>query len=109
VEAGKIDQHESVRPVFLEDAIGQAEDAPELRHVGEDAEKADKGHLAQRESQPAAGGSHALAAEAVDFQTRLPLPQSVDEVRAVQIAAGFAGTDEQSHREHPAFFSEPEA
>src|SRR5581483_11823956 len=40
VKAGKVDQHQNIRPLLLEDSIGQTEDAPELRHVGEDAEKA---------------------------------------------------------------------
>ena len=91
------------------DAIGQAEDAPEFRHVDEDAEQADQGHLAQRKRQPAAGRRHAFAAEAVDFQARLALPQSVDEIGAVQIAAGFARADEQSHEEHPAVWRKEES
>ena len=102
VKAGIVDEHKGVRPLFLKDALRQAEDAPEFRHVDEDAKNTDEGQIAQRIGQSTAGRSHALAAEAVDFQVRLALPQSVDEVGAVEIAAGFARADEQSHEEHPA-------
>jgi hypothetical protein len=37
----------------------------------------------------------------VDFNARLTTAESVEEIGAVEIAAGFARADEQTHREHP--------
>jgi hypothetical protein len=102
VETGEVDEHEGIRAMLLKDAIRQAEDTPEFRHIGENAEKTHKGHLAERVIQPAASRGHALTAKTVYFQTRLVLPQSVDEIRTVKVAAGFARADEQTHGEHPA-------
>jgi hypothetical protein len=97
MEAGIVDEDQSVGPLLLKETIGHVEELPEARQVGKHGGYSDHGEIAERIEQTTAGGGHALAAEAVDFDPRLAAAQSVKEVSAVKIAAGFARADEQTH------------
>ncbi len=98
VETGVVDEDHGVGPLLLKHAVGHAEKAQEARQVSEDAEDADEGEITEGIQQATAGRRHAFAAKAVDRQVGLTPPQGVDEVGPVQIAAGFARADEQTHR-----------
>ncbi len=107
MKTGIVDEDQGVGSLFLKEALGHSEDTPEARHVGDDGSQADYGEIAERIQQTTASGGHALAAEAVYLHTGLASPECVNEVGTVQIAAGFARADEQTHGEHPAMREGP--
>src|SRR5262249_20321195 len=78
-----------------EEVSGQAEQAEKKRCVEEDAQEPHHRELRERVEQPAAGSLHVLAAEADELGAGVELPQCPQEVRAVQVAAGFAGAEEE--------------
>ncbi len=79
---------------MLEETVGFAEETPKARQVGKHGSQSDHGEIAERIKETTTSRGHAFAAEAVDLHIRLALPQSVDEVGAMKIAARFPRADE---------------
>ena len=101
VEAGIVDQHDGVRALVAEVAIGAGKQRQEDVRVGEHAREPHDGELAERIEKLATGGFHAIAAEADAFDAGVEPAKLGDEVGAVHVAGGFAGADEDSHGRHP--------
>ena len=97
VEARKVDEHDRIRTMMGEVAIGTREEREKDVDVGEHASKPHHRQLAERVKQLAAGLGHALAAEADALDARTLPEQFTHQVAAVDVAARFARTDEYSH------------
>lgn len=99
VEAGIVDEHDRVGTLMAKIAIGPRQQTEEGVDVGQDAGEPHDGQPAKGVQQSAPGLGHAFAAEADAFHGRIERPELPDEIAAVNVAARFAGADEDSHGE----------
>jgi hypothetical protein len=98
VEARVIDQHDRVRPMMAEVAIGAACEVPELVNVQQHASEPHHGQLRQVFVQRAPGSGHPRPTVA-DKLAFSPSPaQFANEIGAVQVATGLAYGEKDPHR-----------
>ena len=97
VEAGVIDQDDRIGPMLAKVAIRLRNQAHDVRQAGEDLAEAHDRMIAQREQMLAPRRRHPVAAEADAFEGRIKPSQSVDQVGAVNVAAGLADAEEDAH------------
>src|SRR5262249_29181961 len=97
VEPGVVDQHDRVRAVVAEVAVGAEQQADEQSQVGVHPQEPHDGQLAERVQELGAGGPQAAAGVADEPGGGAELAQGADQVRPVQVAARLAGADEQVH------------
>ena len=97
IEAGVVDQDEGVGPFVAEDAIGLVREGDELVEVHQDPAEPHHSQLHERIEELRARLFHPGAAEADEFGIRQASPEGLDEVGTVEVAAGLAGGEEESH------------
>ena len=98
IEAGIVDQHDSVGPVVPEIAIGPAGQVPKLVKIGQGSAEPHDGQFGQIGVQVAADGRHPRASVPDGLQPWAVLLQLAYKVGGVQVAARFTGTEEQPQR-----------
>ena len=96
IEAWIVDQHDGVGAVVAEIAICPACQVPELVQIGRRAAEPHHRQFGQIGVEPAADGRHPRASVADGLESRAARLQLGNEVGGVQIAARFAGTEEQT-------------
>src|SRR5205085_778009 len=97
VKARIIDQHDRVGALGAEVTIGAGQEIEKDMGIGQDTEEPHHRQAAQWVEEPAAGGLHLLTTIADTFHIGMEPAQLADQVGAVEVAARFAGTDENSH------------
>ena len=97
IEAGVVDQHDGVRALLAEIAIGSAGQLKESVQVHEHAQKPHHRQRRQILVQRAAGGRHFRPAVSDAFDARPRAAKLANQIRAVQVAARFAGREKDLH------------
>jgi hypothetical protein len=97
VEAGIVDQHHGVRSVMAEVAIGPPPKRKELVDVDDHAEDPHHGQHSHVRVELAAGRGHLGTAVADELDVGAFGAELPDQIGAVEIAAGFAGREEDFH------------
>ncbi len=97
VPLGEVDEDGNIGTAAVDLAQQLLVLAENLRQVGDDLGKADDGDVLRADDSIEAGGAHAFAARAEEFDISLPASERLDHLGAVGVARSFAGREENPH------------
>src|SRR5580693_207301 len=91
VEGGRVDHDGEIGLALVSFFDQMLEQPVYLWHVAEDFGDADYGKIFRVDDGVAAGGAHAVSADAEEFELRVAAAHGFDELSAVHFSGGFAG------------------
>src|SRR6266496_676136 len=100
VEVGKVDEHRAVGTALPCGGLETLEGPPQRRKLFEDLGDSHDGELLRADHAVEAGGGQTVSAHAEGEEIRLFLAERLEQTRAMPVARGLAGRDQEIQRVH---------